>query len=51
MLRPTVSRTVAGLLMLGALSDERTGLQLTIPAGPRQSYLYPSPAGLTTVFD
>jgi hypothetical protein len=30
------SPTVAGLLMLGALSDERTGLSFTIAAGPRQ---------------
>jgi hypothetical protein len=28
--------TVAGLLILGALSDERTGLSFTISAGPRQ---------------
>jgi hypothetical protein len=28
--------TVAGLLMWGALSDERTGLSFTIVAGPRQ---------------
>jgi hypothetical protein len=28
--------TVAGLLMWGALSDERTGLSFTIAAGPRQ---------------
>jgi hypothetical protein len=27
---------VAGLLMLGALSVERTGLSLTFAAGPRQ---------------
>jgi hypothetical protein len=31
----TVSQ-IAGLLMWGALSDERTGLSFTIPAGPRQ---------------
>jgi hypothetical protein len=52
MLRPTVSRpvclgikhpsgaydlrTVAGLLMWGALSDGRTGLSFTIAAGPCQ---------------
>jgi hypothetical protein len=29
-------QTVAGLLMCGALSDERTGLSFTITAGPRQ---------------
>jgi hypothetical protein len=29
-------QTVAGLLMWGALSDERTGLPFTIAAGPRQ---------------
>jgi hypothetical protein len=29
-------QTVAGLLMWGALSDERTGLSLTTAAGPRQ---------------
>jgi hypothetical protein len=29
-------QTVAGLLIWGALSDERTGLYLTITAGPRQ---------------
>jgi hypothetical protein len=29
-------QTVAGLLMWGALSDERTGLSFTIAAGPRQ---------------
>jgi hypothetical protein len=28
--------TVAGLLMRGSLSDERTGLSFTIAAGPRQ---------------
>jgi hypothetical protein len=28
--------TVAGLLIWGALSDERPGLSFTIPAGPRQ---------------
>jgi hypothetical protein len=30
------SLTVAGLLMMCALSDERTGLSFTIAAGPRQ---------------
>jgi hypothetical protein len=29
-------QTVAGLLMWGALSEERTGLSFTIFAGPRQ---------------
>jgi hypothetical protein len=29
-------QTAAGLLMWGALSDERTGLSFTIVAGPRQ---------------
>jgi hypothetical protein len=29
-------QTVAGLLMWGALSDERTGLLFTIAAGPRR---------------
>jgi hypothetical protein len=29
-------QTVAGLLMLGVLSDERTGVSFTIAAGPRQ---------------
>jgi hypothetical protein len=29
-------QTVTGLLMRGALSDERTGLSFTIPAGHRQ---------------
>jgi hypothetical protein len=31
--------TVAGLLILGALSDERTGLSFTIAAGPCQRIL------------
>jgi hypothetical protein len=31
-------QTVAGLLMWGALSDERMGLPFTIAAGPRQRY-------------
>jgi hypothetical protein len=68
MLRPMVSRpvtpiwglrsdlyycqTVASLLMRGALSDERTGLSLTIAAGARQAQLFsgPSPVGLATIF-
>jgi hypothetical protein len=33
--------TVAGLLMWGALSDERTGLTFTIAAGPRQRSHFP----------
>jgi hypothetical protein len=33
---PRVSELVAGLLMWGALSDERTGLTFTIAAGPRR---------------
>jgi hypothetical protein len=32
-------QSVAGLLMWGALSDERTGLSFTIAAGPRQCIL------------
>jgi hypothetical protein len=37
-LRPDLyyCQTVAGLLMWGALSDERTGLSSTIAAGPRR---------------
>jgi hypothetical protein len=37
-LRPDFSyyQTVAGLLMWGALSDERTDLSFTIASGPRQ---------------
>jgi hypothetical protein len=37
-LRPDIyySLKVAGLLLWGALSDERTGLSFTIAAGPRQ---------------
>jgi hypothetical protein len=31
-----ISQTAAGLLMWGALSDERTGLSFTFTAGPRQ---------------
>jgi hypothetical protein len=30
------SQTVAGLLIWGALSHDRTGLSFTIPVGPRQ---------------
>jgi hypothetical protein len=65
MLRPTVSRpvylggkapiitvTVAGFLVCGALSDERTRLSSTIATGPRQrsQFLGPSPAGLMILF-
>jgi hypothetical protein len=32
-------QTIAGLLVWGALSDERTGLLFTIAAGPRQRIL------------
>jgi hypothetical protein len=38
-------QTVTGVLMWGALSEERTGLYFTIAAGSRQS-----PAGLMTIF-
>jgi hypothetical protein len=31
-----ISQTIAGLLMWGSLSDERTVLSFTIAAGPRQ---------------
>jgi hypothetical protein len=44
------SQTVAGMLMWGALSDERTGLPFTIPAGLCQSFLGPSPLGLAYIF-
>jgi hypothetical protein len=33
-------QTVVGLLMWGALSDERTGLSFTIAVGPRQRNLF-----------
>jgi hypothetical protein len=36
-------RTAAGLLMWGALSDERTDLSFTISAGPRQRSHYRLP--------
>jgi hypothetical protein len=44
--------TVAGLIMLGALSDERTGLSFTIAAGPHQRSHSRglSPSGLMTIF-
>jgi hypothetical protein len=41
-------QTVVGLLLWGALSDERTGLPFTIATA--QSFLGPSPAGLVTIF-
>jgi hypothetical protein len=44
-------QTVAGLLMWGALSDERTGLSLLLLlSSPAQSFSGPSPAGLVTIF-
>jgi hypothetical protein len=44
-------KTVAGLLMWGALSDDRTGLSFTIAAGPSQrSHSGPRPVGLATIF-
>jgi hypothetical protein len=44
--------TVAGLLIWGALSDERTGLSFTIAADLRtaQSFSGPSPVELATIF-
>jgi hypothetical protein len=39
-------QTVAGLLMWGALSDERTGLSFTIDAGARQRHIYVSDSRL-----
>jgi hypothetical protein len=54
-LRPDLyfCQTVAGLLMWGALSDERTGLSFKIAAGrlsPAQSFSSLSPLGLATIF-
>jgi hypothetical protein len=45
-------QTVAGLLICGALSYERTGLSFTISAGPRQRShsRVPAPLGLATIF-
>jgi hypothetical protein len=41
---------VAGLLIRGALSDERTSLSFTICwSSPAQSFLGPSPLGLATI--
>jgi hypothetical protein len=34
-------QTVAGLLMSGSLSDDKTGLPFTIAAGPSQRSHYP----------
>jgi hypothetical protein len=46
------SQTVAGLLMWGALSDERTGLSFTVAAftSPAQSFSGPTPLGLVIIF-
>jgi hypothetical protein len=53
--RPDFSycQTVAGLLVWGALSDERMGLPYTIAAGssPAQSFSGPNPARLMTTFN
>jgi hypothetical protein len=35
-------QTIAGLLMWGAVSDERTGLSFTVAPGPRQRSLFES---------
>jgi hypothetical protein len=44
-------QAVAGLLMWGALSDERTGLPFATAAGPHQrSHSWLRPAGLVTIF-
>jgi hypothetical protein len=45
-------QTVMGLLMWGALSDERSGLFIftTVLVSPVQSFSGPSPVGLTTIF-
>jgi hypothetical protein len=45
-------QTIAGLLMWGAVSDERTGLPFTICCwpSPAQSFLGLSPVGLVTIF-
>jgi hypothetical protein len=48
-----ISQTVAGLLMWGALSNERTGQSFTTAAGPRQrsqSFSGPIPVRLATIF-
>jgi hypothetical protein len=44
--------TVAGLLTLGALSDERTGLSFynSCWPSPAQSFSGPSPVGLVAIF-
>jgi hypothetical protein len=48
----SVLLSVAGLLMWGTLSDERTGLSFVIWcwSSPAQSFSGPSPLGLTTIF-
>jgi hypothetical protein len=43
-------QTVAGLLMWGALSDERTGLPFTIAAGPRQRSHFRVPSSVVLIF-
>jgi hypothetical protein len=43
-------QTVAGLLMWGALCDERAGLSFCCCPSPAQSFSGPSPVGLTTIF-
>jgi hypothetical protein len=45
-----ISQTVAGLLMWGALSDERTGLSFAIGAGVASAVIFgPESAGLATL--
>jgi hypothetical protein len=52
-LRPDLyyCKTVAGLLMWGVLSDEKTGLSFAIAAGPRHRShsRKPNPVGLATI--
>jgi hypothetical protein len=45
-------QSIAGVLMWGAISDERTGLSFIITAGLRQHshFLGPSPVGLVAIF-
>jgi hypothetical protein len=47
-----IRRIVAGLLIWGALSDERTGLSFTIASGPsqRSHSRVRVPLGLATIF-